>query len=217
MVLQSISIVLTWPVVVLVLALIYKRSITESVSRLTHYRGFGQELDFGQRLAELESAEAVRPPGEPSQTAQEVPGAKPGGVSPEQAGTPPKTERDRARLDLAETEPSFLVLSSWQDLAEAIEDLANALAPAAPRKRRSPTESLKVLQQNEMIRPLEVEELLELQDLRNRVAHGQHRPTPGEALTYANLALSVRSRVYSVARHPSKSGIWKSVGAGRDL
>lgn len=47
---------LVWPLVVLILAIVFRAHIAQLLGRIKSYKGMGQELTFGDRLADAENS-----------------------------------------------------------------------------------------------------------------------------------------------------------------
>lgn len=141
----------------------------------------GQKLSFGDQLAGAEES-ADRAIGSIENQA--------GPQRPE-----PPTEQSHADPDefatlgrAAEANPSYLILVGWEELASATNDLAGASLGTDGFLRRNPIQQVRELQQRAVINKDFAQAVTELRQLRNRVAHGQHNPTSGEALAYVETA-----------------------------
>lgn len=187
---QTLGLLLSWPVVAFAIALIFKGPLTRALSRLSRYKGFGQELEFGETLAALDVAQLERE--------VEVAGAEPAS----EGGAEPGRD-DLARR--AEAEPSYIILASWEALTRVVQDLAQAIENDG---RRNPWNAMRTLAKAGVVNSEIESEYDSLRELRNQVAHGQHRPTPGEAITYAEVAQGQAARIMSLARHPSRAKVW---------
>jgi hypothetical protein len=172
---------LVWPLVVIVLVVIFRKQLAGLIGRITSYKGMGQELTFGDRLADAENSveEAARSASIDKGEAEQI-----------ETGPNPLARE-------ADANPSFVVIRSWEQVVSALNDLAGAALPGRYMPSRGFSSSLlRELQKVGLVNPDFVTAVMELRDLRNRVAHGQHNPTPGEALAYAESAqlLSVTAR-----------------------
>lgn len=175
--------VLSWPVVVAGAVVLFRAPIRDLLHRIKSYEGMGQKLTFGEKLAGAETSveEALKT------VTTEKTTLAPLRVKPDSLG------RD------AEAMPSVAVLQAWEGLAGALAALASA-AQAAGKHAASGVgvaESLRDMQRYEVISPQFSKAVLDLRDLRDRVAHGEHTPTAGEAAAYAASAreLSLGARV----------------------
>lgn len=156
----------------------------------------------------IPSAAGVRPPGEI--TGEKVlpsspdGGASPGGTSPsdassDKASVSPERGQDAAGLAIAmaeqaqsnvrqlseeaEANPSFVVLRAWEILSSLLADYVGTFLPAK-LGGKSPYALLPELQELGKLSSSYVAAVQDLRRLRNAVAHGQHNPTPGEAIAY---------------------------------
>jgi hypothetical protein len=84
----------------------------------------------------------------------------------------------------AEANPSYVVIAAWEQLDRAIGDLVGASLGSKDFRRRNPYMHLPELQQREVVNGDFSGAVTDLRHLRNRVAHGQHNPTSGEAVAY---------------------------------
>ncbi|MFC9694657.1 hypothetical protein ACFTSF_39285 [Kribbella sp. NPDC056951] len=179
---------LVWPLVVVVLVWIFRSSIAGLIGQLSSWEGLGQKVRFGRELARVEEGVAeVAERVEAQADAAAVEGKSP---------TPEITESDpfiALRKD-AESNPSHVILASWELLAGSLKDLFGTVA--AHRQLSSVGD--RIWQDAvQMTRRLEVagtvnhdmtNSVEELRRLRNLVAHGRYKPTPGEALAYEETA-----------------------------
>lgn len=164
---------LAWPVVVVILALVFRKHIAALIGRVKSYKGMGQELTFGDRLADAESSV--------EEAALSVRGNETGpGWAVEIEPSPLARE--------AEANPSFVVIRSWEQVVSALNDLAGVGLPMDNRRSRNTSSLLRELQRAELVSSEFATAAAELRDLRNKVAHGEHNPTSGEAAAYAESA-----------------------------
>ena len=166
---------LAWPLVVVCIAIVFRRPLAQLLGRIKSYKGLGHELTFGDRLADAEDSvkEAAR------------------GVPSEKTGTEQIVDIEPSPLAReADANPSFVVIRSWEQVVSALNDLAGiaGISVGNPRSRNVSSALLRDLRKFELINPEFVTAVTELRDLRNKVAHGEHNPTPGEAAAYAESA-----------------------------
>ncbi|MFI5849118.1 hypothetical protein ACIA8B_24110 [Micromonospora chalcea] len=165
---------LSWPVVVAVVVVIFRRPLRELIGRIRSYEGLGQRIDFGEKLAGAENSvdQAV------------------GGIETDQgvaADEDLTTESPLVRE--AEANPSFVIISAWERLTGALADLVGATTNGISRRpTRAPASMLRELERSEVVNAAYVRAVDDLRALRNQVAHGQHNPTAGEAIAYADSA-----------------------------
>jgi hypothetical protein len=159
---------LLWPLVVAGALVFFRKPLTELVSRVRHYEGLGQSVDFGPGLAEAEDS---------------VDKAVEGVQAPEnQAEIEPSP-----LVREAEANPSFVVLQAWEQLSGAIADIVGAALPGRTGSRNVAA-ALNELRKRELVSSDFANAVTELRVLRNQVAHGQSKPTPGEAVAYTESA-----------------------------
>jgi hypothetical protein len=171
---------------------------------------FGLELQDAEGKADvavsdsalIPSAAGVKPP---SQITEEKarPGSIDGGATPDEAppdqasASPEHDEGTESAATIAkaaqsrvselskeaEANPSFTVLRAWEILSSLLADYIGTVLPDKP-KGRNPYLLLPELQKAGELTPSYIEAVQDVRRLRNAVAHGQHNPTPGEAIAY---------------------------------
>lgn len=172
---------LFWPLVVAGAIWLFRKPLSELIGRVRRYEGLGQKLEFGERLAEAE--DSVGKAVQETHTASERAEIKPSPLVRE-----------------AEENPSYVVLQAWEQLSGAIADLAGvALPEPTGRARQNSAQSLPDLRRREIVTADVVNAVTELRNLRNQVAHGQSKPTPGEAVAYAESAQALTKAVWNIA------------------
>ncbi len=135
----------------------------------------GQELEFGELLAEVEE-ESVELAVE--SVAESV-------ESKEQEPLEDLEPELRLLIREAENSASYVVIRAWEDLESVLADLA-VVVFSGRTARRGIARLLADLETRETgLSKQYYNAVRELRNLRNRVAHGQHKPTPGEAIVYA--------------------------------
>ena len=175
---------LAWPLVVLVLVIIFRRHLADLIGRIKSYKGLGQELTFGDRLADAE--DSVEEAARNAQANENAPGCI---VNIE----PNPLARE------AETNPSFVVIRSWEQVVSAVNDLACAGMSGGTASRSFSTSLLNELRRSELVSEEFFIAVIELRNLRNKVAHGKHNPTPGEAAAYAESAQVLSATAHMMA------------------
>lgn len=168
---------LSWPVLVLAIVFLFRAPVTDLLGRVRSYEGMGQKVTFGEKLAKtedsvdaaVEAMEAVPHPSLPA-------------ADSTFAIEPSALERE------AETNPSYGVLSAWENLVSRLRDLLGTVQAGEQAARqalpRNAGRLVSELQRQEVLSFGARQAIDELRELRNRVAHGQYNPTHGEALAY---------------------------------
>lgn len=180
---------LAWPVVVVVLSLVFRQRFGELLGRVTGWEGFGQKVSFGKKLADIEAKV------ETLKTTTLIP----------TLNTPRDELGDLAQS--SEENPSFVLLASWERVMGAAADLVGAWTQVGVKGPRSSsqTATLDWIRKHRAVSDGVQETLNSLRQLRNAVAHGQHRPVPGEAVTYVEIASEVADILRSAANNPPRS------------
>jgi hypothetical protein len=201
-----------WPVTVAGIVFFFRLPLINLIGRLKSAQVAGQSFEFGPQLEEAEEKADVavsdsvlvpetveiRPPERNAE--EKVPPPVSGGqVSPDEVVIPSKQDQDsRAAFDVAEqaqsgvsnlareaeANPSFTILRAWENLAGVLADYIGAALPGKPRGSNR-LAFLNELQRIGELTPSYLDAVQDVRQLRNAVAHGQHKPTPGEAIAYA--------------------------------
>jgi hypothetical protein len=174
---------LIWPFVVLAAIVVFRRPLAELIGRVKSYEGLGQKVTFGEELADAEFS-----------VNEAVESIKPDTEEPEKraAAEPSPLVRE------AEANPSFVVIQAWEQLSAELEELVAAAFPdRVPRGTLAGW--LPDLQRRDMVNTDFVKAVRELRELRNKVAHGRHNPTAGEAVAYAEAAQVMAASAHIMA------------------
>lgn len=171
---------LAWPLVVVILFIIFRNQVAALIGRIKSYKGLGQELTFGDRLAETENSveEAINNPALDQGDLDQIDKIEPNPLARE-----------------AEANPSFVVIRAWEQVRLSLDALTEVGLTKIYWKVRSGPNLITELRKANLINDDTAEALKELRDLRNSVAHGYHNPTPGEAIAYAESAQSISTFV----------------------
>lgn len=176
---------LSWPVVVAVIVVVFRGPLRELIGRISSYEGLGQKIAFGEKLAGAESSidQAI------------------GGIETDQGVAPDEDSAMESPLGReAEANPSYVIISAWERLTGALADLVGATADGETRRsNRAPGAMLRELQRSDVVNPAYVRAVDDLRALRNQVAHGQHKPTAGEAIAYADSAEELARAAHALA------------------
>lgn len=165
---------ISWPVAILVVGLALRKPLTELLPKLRSYEGLGQKISFGDRLAETEESvdQAVG-------SIEREAGSKQLELHAKQQA---KADEFAILVREAETNPSYVILVAWEQLNGAIDGLIEfSLGIEGGRPSHV---QVRDLQERQVINKDFARAVNDMLDLRNRVAHGQHNPTSGEAVAY---------------------------------
>jgi hypothetical protein len=173
---------LYWPLIVGGALVLFRNPVRELLGRIKSYEGLGQKLEFGEQLAGAEKSV--------EEAAQSV-------ILSEDSEQQAPLEPDPLVRE-AEGNPSFVVLQSWEQLSIALGDLAHA-ANLGTKIRFNPIFYTSEMRKRNLVNDQFVKAVYELRHLRNRVAHGQHNPTPGEAVAYTESAQVLASVARAMA------------------
>lgn len=184
--------VISWPVLVLVVVFVFRKPIAELIPKLRSWEGPAGKFDFGKQLAETEDSvdDAVEAAERTAALQTEIAGSA-------SAVTPPPPAFEPSLAVQANANPSFVVLSAWERLGATFADLAGAAG--LPMRSRTVVAQVDDLRRRGVVNEDFVQAVTELRRLRNAVAHGQHNPTSGEALAYAESAEELRRASHLLA------------------
>jgi hypothetical protein len=154
---------LLWPLVVVAAIVLFRKPLSALIGRVTHYEGLGQKLDFGSALAEAEGSV---------------------GRAVESATIPRRRREGEPSLigQAAQSNPPYVIIQAWEQISGALDLLKDVAQPGRKGSwnGRIPPELI----ENGIVAADFAQAIQELRELRNRVAHGQSDPTPGEAAAY---------------------------------
>ena len=191
---------LVWPIVVIVVLVLFRKSLADLIVRLRSYKGMGQEVEFGERLAMAEESArlAVKNVSESVEgEAREL---------PEQLGAEP-----RLLIHEAEKKPSYVIIRAWEDLELGLTDLAGVVFPGRPMREGIARLLADLETKDTGLAASFYDAVREFRDLRDRVAHGDHNPTPGEAIAYVQsinrLIMSARFGIYYWLEEKNPEGV----------
>ena len=198
------------PGTILAALLVFRGPLAELLGRIISYEGLGQKVNFGQKLAGAEKSvsEAV------AQAQESVGRTQLSTADAEKMAADralrkiTSTERNPHDIDLrraglvelaelATSNPSFVVIKAWEELEAALTGLVEAAFPGA--RLVSPALALPDLIKERYVDTSFANAVRELRGLRNDVAHGQHNPTAGEAVTYQESARELAGIAASTA------------------
>jgi hypothetical protein len=193
------------PVTIVAALVIFRRPLAELIGRVSTYEGLGQKVTFGQKLAGDERSVNEAAAQDKSQyigiihesvvaSAKLQEELRQQAESTKRARESAVQEQELTQLaEMASANPSFTIIKAWEELSDVLTRLAKEALPNTAV--RNPVYLLPELVESGLIGESFVKAFFELFDLRNRVAHGEHNPTAGEAVTYVE---SVR-RLVSIA------------------
>jgi hypothetical protein len=169
---------LAWPVLVAGALIGFRASFGALIGRLDSWEGLGQKLSFGRKLVET-GKRAERATTEVdkqlAKTDQEV---------PVEDG-----DRFTALAQDAAENPSYSITAAWDVLQGALRDLIGSASmeleqQGKPIRLRNEVLAIRLLRNQGIVNDNFVSAIEGLRQLRNKVAHGQHKPTPDEAVSY---------------------------------
>jgi len=158
--------ILSWPVVVLLLFLLFRKPVGELIQRVKRVEVAGQVVDFDQSLGR----------------ATELSAASVALAEDEKRTTAPEPDRLAPQI-----EPTASIVMSWERLAANIRHLHGA-AGLEPKPQSSVLRLAGDLGRVGLVNDTFVAAVRELSLLRNAVAHGEHLPDVDEATRYASAA-----------------------------
>jgi hypothetical protein len=112
----------------------------------------------------------------------------------------------------AEANPSFTIIQAWENLSDLLVGYIDVVLAMGQRGRFSLTTWLQTMEKQQEVTPSFVEAVKDVQRLRNAVAHGEHTPTPGEAVAYVDTVsklayvAALQGALYEEAHKPASEG-----------
>jgi len=143
---------LAWPAAVVLLAFVFRHSLTQLIPYLRRLKYKDIELEFDRQLGEVR--EELGP-------AEALPTALPSGESPV-----------RYFRSLAEISPRAAILEAWLEFELTANQAVETLGVTAKGRPLSMQGLFKALSAHELISHAEVDALTRLRALRNQVVHG---------------------------------------------
>ncbi len=167
----------SWPALVIIILLVFKRELAKIVQRLAHLKYKDLELEFDkvkQQAKELHK-----------DVSEELPAPK----------SPVFTSLEDQVLDAVERAPSAAILLAWSGLETAMASAVARLAisPESP-SYRSPIHNIEMLSKYGGLPKSHANLFQEMRILRNKVAHEKDAMlsiTQDQALNYANVAIEM--------------------------
>ena len=174
--------VLAWPVVVLMVATLFRQPIIELIPAVRRLRYKEFEVEFSRGLLETQQRAAV--------------------AGPERAQIPPTGMETLARLQrVAAVAPSAAVLEAWREVEAAVADAASNYGLTATG---GSWELFYGLRKLKVLDSTQVETLEALRKHRNKVAHARDgEVTDDQALRYAKIAVAAAEGIRSSFRRSS--------------
>jgi len=166
-----VSSVLSWPVVVGVVVLVYQESLKELISRVKTLEARGGKATFGDRLGDVENS-----------TKDAVEDVDP--LTEAEPSLAPQVPAEQGPGD------AMAMLKTWAELEIALRELyvAAGLSSGGRGRPPAPTTMAKTLNEKGHVNDAFVTSVRELQELRNEVAHTRYEPSSGEVAAYIETA-----------------------------
>ena len=142
---------LSWPVLAAATVLLFRRQLGDLLGRIKSYEGMGQKVTFGDSLA---AAETLADQALADSDEGPLQAALPGGLA--DAGETAKSSAvsTAQRLAGAGRDPSFVLLTAWEELETAVSRVAQRVAdPDGAAELRSLQGRLAELERNGLIGP----------------------------------------------------------------
>ncbi|MEU4288988.1 hypothetical protein AB0E63_12265 [Kribbella sp. NPDC026596] len=169
---------LAWPVVVTGALIGFRRSLRALIGRLDSWEGLGQKVQFGRKLVETgKQAELAT-----SDVDEKL-------VEADQEVPLEVADRFSILARDATDNPSYSITAAWDELQGALRDLIGAATANLNQRGLSirlgnEVSAIRTLRNRDYVNENFVSAVDGLRQLRNKVAHGQHKPTPDEAVSY---------------------------------
>lgn len=163
---------LAWPLVVLIVSLVFKNSLVDALEHLASLKlPGGVEATFEREIKAVEvTAEEIEPPKDNVAKANQA--------------------KITSLIEMAATSPTGAIVEAWKEVEAAARRVAETSGISLTATPSRPYFNLQsFLQRNELLPPAEIDMFRELRLLRNRAAHSQDADiTTEHARRYVRLA-----------------------------
>jgi hypothetical protein len=175
----------SWPAVVIVAILVFRRQLSELIPKLRRFEGWGGSATFSEELAAAEdkASEVAAESAERSSNATL-------GQAPERTPEPPMTGATLAQE--SSDNPAFVVLQAWKDLEADLTHTSRTVG-VSQAWRQNAGRAARELHKRALVASDFASAVAELQRLRNRVAHDGYTPSPGQAISYLSAISSLKA------------------------
>ena len=177
---------MAWPVLVIIILLIFKTELAKIVQRLAHLKYKDLELEFDKVKLQAEELHKDMP--------EELPAPK----------SLVFTSLESQVLDAVERAPSAAILLAWSGLETAMASAVARLGISPePPSYRSPTHNIEMLSKYGGLPKSYVNLLQEMRILRNKVAHEKDAMlsiTQDQASNYAKVAIDMIQHLEQLKR-----------------
>ncbi|MFD6029832.1 hypothetical protein ACFWE5_03905 [Cellulosimicrobium funkei] len=190
---STIGHVLSWPVIVLVALLVFRKPIRKRIKAIRRAKVGAAEVEFTEKLRDTE---------ENVEQVKSDPAAGPGDESDSEERED-RARQAEERIREAEENPSASVLLAWADFEREQRRVAHSLGISGRMDARTLE---KELRKRGVGNDQYAEAVMDLRKMRNLVAHGEYEPSPGEAANYVQLSLELCRflRAWQIHRPPTE-------------
>lgn len=171
---NTIGQVLSWPVAIVIIGLMFRRPISERLKDVRRIKTKHFEADFGSHLEKAE--------GELNKAVAKLPSQKP---LPALENPPPPKTRKEMIDELTELMPNAAIMESWRNIERTLDFYFQSRGIEKPRSGQT---ILGHLDYDPNFPPQLVSAYQELRLLRNRAAHASENVTAEQAKSFAALA-----------------------------
>ncbi|SHE45068.1 hypothetical protein [Vibrio gazogenes] len=166
--------ILSWPVAVIVVAILFRKPIAERIKDVRRIKTKHFEADFGEQLEKA------------SQTLSDLEAKLPREKKPVKAVQPPPPKsREELQKELIELIPNAAILDSWRNVEWTLNHYFESRGIEPPKSGQT---ILGHLDYDPNFPPQLVSAYQELRLLRNRAAHAHENVTPAQAKEFEALA-----------------------------
>jgi len=177
---------LAWPLVVLIIAVMFKEKFTRLLDEISEWKGWGVEAKFARGAREaLKQAEevanveapATQPPAQPPVQQVPIPMSEPDGEAKDPIVRPNRL--------MTYSHPGAAILLAWANVEEALRLIVSERGLYMPAHATGTfTELLTAIMKAELLSEEQFKLLMKIKTLRNGVAHSETQPTPEAAEDY---------------------------------
>ncbi|GAA1203250.1 hypothetical protein [Pseudonocardia alaniniphila] len=182
-----------WPLVILLLGIMFRDTLKSVVERITKLEAFGANIEIAKSVEKLDAAAdsveldaAIRDPKH-----EEADKGKGSNGSAANGSFVAREAPLRHLVEVAKLSPAAAIVDAWREVENNLLSYwqaAKTIRELPEEKYQSAARIAQILRSFKMITPQQYELLNQLRSTRNEVAHGQGQPSEGQSLAYLDAA-----------------------------
>ena len=176
---------LLWPLIVLVLALVFRSDITAILARLRRGKFLGQELELEPTVEKLSKNVEIAKANPRDSKAMPLPESVKGAMDADEAGI----------LEAAKPSPELGIIKLASVLEREMRTIVGSLGLLEGRKGMTALRLMDLMISKDLLPKGTGESIRIFQDLRNRIVHGRGKANEREVLRTLDIGLALLRRV----------------------